>query len=150
MRKHLITLGVGVALAAGLALPSAAGAATTSTDKGAASTATSGTATRSSASALTACPSGYFCVWYLRSYGGARYQWYGNDSNWTNNYFYAGIDVNDDDASWYNHGTACYHCDKVAVYRDINYGGGATIYLARGQYVAVSSAENRGSSHRWY
>jgi hypothetical protein len=34
-----------------------------------------------------------------------------------------------------NNGTACAGCDHVRVFKDINYGGGVTICLGRGQAV---------------
>ncbi len=50
------------------------------------------------------------------------------------------------------------NCDLLAPLRpaeseepDIDYGGGVTIYLARGQYVGYNGyADDRGSSHYWY
>jgi hypothetical protein len=87
---------------------------------------------------------GNFCIWRDINYNGSRWQWVGDDPTWVDN------GANDVDSSWYNHGTACAHCDIVSVYRDINYAGGITICLARGQAVpSRPAANNQGSSHRW-
>jgi hypothetical protein len=59
--------------------------------------------------------------------------------------------VNDHDNSWVNNGTACAGCDHVRVFKNINYGGGVTICLARGQAATYPNpAAGKGSSHSWY
>jgi hypothetical protein len=101
---------------------------------------------------LNGCASGDFCVYPLPGFGGRPYAWSGNDANWTNNYYCCGFGtVNDNDHAWTNNGTACAGCDHVRVFLNINYGGGVTICLKRGQaFTAPNPAANKGSSHSWY
>jgi hypothetical protein len=100
---------------------------------------------------LDQCPSGYFCVWEASYYSAGMVKWFGSDADWRNNYYPGPTTANNNDYSWYNHGTACAGCDKVRVFDGLNYGGGVTLCLNRGQSVSINwNAQGRGSSHSWY
>ena len=155
LRLAILAAALATALAVSGAIPSGATTATTLAPAPAAAltSLTQTSAPAAAAAKLFGCPSGDFCVYSLPGFGGELYGWSGNDANWTNNYYPGGIfgTVNDNDHSWVNNGTACAGCDHVRVFKNINYGGGMTICLARGQAVSANaSAADKGSSHSWY
>ncbi|MCB5165844.1 peptidase inhibitor family I36 protein [Streptomyces bambusae] len=111
-----------------------------------------GLTTAAPASAGTgACGSGNFCAWYLTNYEGPSASWAGNDANWSDNWLSNGQNIDNDDRSWRNNGTACGGCDHVRIYDGSNYTGGqiACLHFGDEGWYPVANPMDRGSSHRW-
>jgi hypothetical protein len=89
---------------------------------------------------LSDCPSTYLCVWWDSGFVNSRYQFAGNNTSWSQ------WAIEDDDSSWYNHGTSGLN---VQVYKDSGYRN-TTICVHYQQSVAADSfANDKGSSNLW-
>lgn len=108
-----------------------------------------GTATLAAPAAWAAsCEGGSLCVYEGTYKDGRRVEFPGNSSNWHG--LGGGLNfIADHDSSWWNNAYPDSY-DAVAVYRDVNYGGGRTICLERGEDSNWDwSANDEGSSNQW-
>ncbi|WP_328535287.1 peptidase inhibitor family I36 protein [Streptomyces sp. NBC_00344] len=90
------------------------------------------------------CPSGQFCAWTDRDFGGQRTNWSGDDGDWED-------PIQDQDSSWANHGISGPGIkDHVQVYENKGWVGLGTVCLAPGQEISYNSWGNdSGDSHTW-
>ncbi|WP_018352510.1 peptidase inhibitor family I36 protein [Longispora albida] len=101
------------------------------------------------------CGPGLLCAYQHRDWGGARWKWYGDDTNW-NNDWNNGVVAANHATSLFNNGTPCAGCDTV-VFFDEPLSAPSAGYLGclhpgtgyTNLVVDWRSAENNIESHEW-
>ncbi|MBB5873651.1 hypothetical protein F4553_007085 [Allocatelliglobosispora scoriae] len=116
MRALRIAVGV-MAFAAAMAVPTSAHSAA-----GGVTAAEMGVTVTAGAGLLAgpSCPSGYFCVWRYTNPGSDvnRYEWYGSDGDYRNNYWSDGVSLNDSPSAILNNSSQNM---RVRMYAGYNY-----------------------------